>query len=58
VGTLQDGVRTIRDATNAGDAARANEGRAAIQQAVDVTYPAAATAMRAVELGGEPLPCG
>lgn len=58
VDALTGGVRDVRDGTIAEDAARVTEGRTAVQQAIDASYPQALGLMRAVELGGQSLPCG
>ena len=54
---LTRGVRSVRDGTIARDPARVTEGRTAIQQAIDASYPAVVEQMRAVALDGAGLPC-
>lgn len=58
VDALMGAVRDMRDGTIAGDAGKVTAARTTIQQAVDSAYPAAAAAMREVQLGGQQLPCG
>lgn len=55
---LMGAVRSLRDGTVAQDAGRVNDARTALEQAVEVSLPAAVAAMGAVDLAGERLPCG
>lgn len=57
IDALMGAVRSLRDGTIARDAARVNEARTGIQQAVEMAFPQAVAQMRAVDLSGGRLPC-
>jgi hypothetical protein len=54
---LAEGVRTLRDGTLAGSVEQVNEGRRAIDAAIEGHYEQALGQMAQVPLGGVPLPC-
>ena len=54
---LAEGVRTLRDGTLAGSVEQVNEGRQAIDTAIEAHYEQALGQMAQVPLGGVPLPC-